>query len=378
MNENHKLQFLNILKEFLSEASGRVEQVAKHAVHISFPVMPSDKVKFLCSEVKEIFKNEPSMLEIEPKVIVVGDIHGHILDLIRVFDTFGLPDKQKYLFLGDLVDRGEFSIESVIIIFLCKYLYPNNFYLIRGNHEFVQMCDKFGFSSQIADVYNDSEVFDAFIDCFSYIPLSALIGTQFFCVHGGIGPSHCFLQQFKDLKRPIVDFSDSFLEDIVWSDPYINAQCFEKSNYRGSGFLFGKEALEDFLTSNNLKLLIRAHECVTDGFQYLHDDLVLTVFSASNYCGYCANNAAVLVIQDNDTVTPHVFSPLNYLKREDVTYKSSHRLPNKGIKKILSSDTPRVFSRIRIIDTVGKSSDQLIKNERKKKTLRFPRRKTYI
>ena len=376
MEGSRKSQFSAILNGFLAGVTGRVNQVANRSVQISFPVMSPENVKFLCAQVKEIIMNEPSMLEIPPDVVIVGDIHGHVLDLIRIFDTFGLPDKQRYLFLGDIVDRGEFSIESIIIIFLCKYLFPDNFFIIRGNHEFLQMCSNLGFSRQIANVYNDSTIFDAFIECFSFLPLSALIGTSFFCVHGGIGPSHNFLQQFKELKRPIVDFSDMFLEDIVWSDPYLNVNFFEKSSIRGYGYLFGKDATEEFLKQNKLKLLIRAHECVSGGYCYMHDGMVVTVFSASNYCGCCNNNSAVLVVKGDD-VSPHIFRALNYLKREDVIYKSSVKLANKGIRKIFMTESTRNLPRFKITEPTDRPPNTPNTPGATPRRPKAPRRKSY-
>jgi len=307
-------------------------KAAKDLKSVNLPVLSQKDVLDVCNEALKLFKAEPSCLTLSSPITIIGDVHGHILDLFRVLNTFGLPQNRKYLFLGDLVDRGEFSIETVLIVFLMKIIWPQNVQIIRGNHEFFYLCSQGGFSAQIEEVYYGNELIEAFMTVFSYIPLAAIIDQKMLCVHGGIGPSLTNVTQLNQIKRPITDFGDDLIDSLLWSDPSLEVSFYEASN-RGTGYLFGEEALKTFLKSNGLTTLIRGHECVIDGVEPQFNGLLYTVFGASNYCGLLPNCAAAFDVISPGNFEIKKFIPLPYLRREDVIF--THVTPIRQVRSKL-------------------------------------------
>jgi protein phosphatase len=274
--------------------------------------------------------------------VIVGDLHGHFLDLCRIFKTFQYPNTFKYVFLGDVVDRGQFSFETIFLILLLKYFFPTSVYLIRGNHEFRSLCSESGFLAEIEKLYPEENIFDLFIDIFDVLPLAALLQKAFLCLHGGICPELKSLNQLKSIKKPISNYTNSLISGLVWSDPFEEATKFLKNN-RGAGYLFGKFPLQSFLQNYSLKMLIRAHECAYNGINYDLDNRVVTVFSASNYCGNSMNKSGVLMIKDNGEVQTQIFQSFQYLMREKVIFHDDV-LPNLLMSTIIQS-SPLLSSR---------------------------------
>ncbi|OHT09061.1 Ser/Thr protein phosphatase [Tritrichomonas foetus] len=289
---------------------------------LSLPTFSISDLSSLCDYVRALLGSSPIVQYIESPVIIVGDLHGHILDLFRILRIHGLPDKTRYLFLGDIVDRGEFSIETVTLIFALKALFTNNVYIIRGNHEFDVMCSRCGFQKEILQTYKSIELFHSFIEAFNYMPLLAVVNDSIVCVHGGIGPDMFSVNQVNCYERPIEEFTDPTLSALLWSDPHKDAEEFKEST-RGCGHFFGEAPLTEFLDLNSKKLMVRAHECVQDGCEFMFNEKIVTVFSASNYCGLVMNQAAVLIIPKGRTEKCQVASypPLQYLKRECVNFQ---------------------------------------------------------
>ena len=292
----------------------------------SFDSFHIDERELICIAEKTtcIFGKEPNILKIDPPLVIVGDLHGQIQDLYRILTRFDLPPRQKYLFLGDLVDRGDYSIEVVSLIFVLKVLYPKNVYIIRGNHEFRNVSFTGGFYSEIMKKYKNNQIYEAFINSFNYLPFAAKVGS-YFCVHGGISPEIISISQIENLKRPIFTYQDPILTGILWSDPTLENLYFGPSP-RGHGSLFGNTALIDFLTNNNLTCLIRAHECV-NGVKVLFNNLLYTVFSASNYPGGGENPSGTLFINENFKITPIEF--LSYSKE----IEENNNIINNSLKK---------------------------------------------
>ena len=311
---------VQIYSEILADMD--VDAVATLKSPISLPTYSEDEIQSLCREIKEVFAKEPVCLELSGPINIVGDLHGHILDLFRVLKTFGFPDEctEKYLFLGDIVDRGEFSLETVTLVFSLKLAYPEKVYIIRGNHEFEFLNERCGFMEDVTKAFGQqSDLYSYFKAAFSYMPITAVIGNEIICVHGGLGPNWFSINQARKIERPIDDFGDDLLDAMLWSDPSDNIDFFEPSN-RGTGFFFGKEVVADFLNSNSLKLLVRAHECVNNGIEFMFNDKLATVFGASNYCGLVANYSGVLMVKEDCSYEVKTFPALQYLKRETATF----------------------------------------------------------
>jgi protein phosphatase len=263
------------------------------------------------------------LLELNTRTAIIGDLHGHVIDLFRQLGKIGLPPACNYLFLGDLVDRGEFSTETTIVILLLKALFPENVHCIRGNHEFAEMSNQGGFGAELQNIYGSEKAEEKILSCFSYMPIAALIGPEVLCVHGGICPSLYNLKQLSEIPRPLTTYTDELVQGLLWSDPAEFLQGFQPSS-RGVGFFFGPDALAQFLDSHHLKLLVRGHECVDGGIESQLERRMVTVFGASNYCGLKPNKAAVMIVHPDDGRREvAIFQPLKYYKRAQAKFVTS-------------------------------------------------------
>lgn len=313
-----------MLKSLLDAATSDVTRYANGQLKLFFRLMSAESIQEICEKAKHVFALESTLLRIESPLVIVGDIHGHVLDLFRILSTYGMPDKTRYLFLGDIVDRGEFSIESILIVLLMKIIWPDNVFVIRGNHEFEFLCSQCGFCRQLDSVYPGQVLLDYFLPVFCQIPVAAVVDGSMFCVHGGLGANLASLSQIEQIQRPVTDFGNDLIDSLFWSDPTDLVPNYMPSN-RGTGYLFGSEATKKFLEDNDLKVVVRAHECVIDGTRVDFDGKCITVFSASNYCGLIGNRGAVIEVRGKDDYITKCFPPLNYLKRMQALFDR----PNK-------------------------------------------------
>jgi len=318
---------------------------------LSLPKFPIEVITELCKSVSKIFGDESIILKINHPVIIVGDIHGHLLDLARIFIKFGMPPYVKYLFLGDIVDRGEFSLETLLIIYALKFLYPSSIYLIRGNHEFLLKSCSATFGDEFQLLYPGSSLFQIAIESFYNIPLAAIVFKENLCIHAGLSPELLNIEDIYTIQRPIKDCTLSLLVGLLWSDPTNNDPGFSPSR-RGTGFQFGYSVFMAFMEANGLKRLIRGHECVIDGHKELFDGRLITIFSASNYCGVSRNSASVLMVNEEGNFTTISMLPLQYLQRSAVQFvdyqdfsKTTALKPNIGIYSslpILNAERPMI------------------------------------
>lgn len=270
--------------------------------HPVLPVFSKNELINLCKESKNIFIQEQTQIILTGDFIIVGDLHGHVFDLFNIFQQYGLPPKQRFIFLGDIVDRGNYSLSVTTLIFALKTEYPDYVYLLRGNHEFRSVCSNSGFFDEIMKIYKKEDesnaIFDAFIDAFNSLPLVACVNNNYICVHGGIGPKFQKIDQLKNIVRPLNEIYGGIADEILWSDPSDDIDLYRASS-RGVGYEFGHSAINNFLKANRYRLLIRAHQQIQDGFEYSLDNRVLTVFSASNYCGEYENFGGIVLIKEN-------------------------------------------------------------------------------
>ena len=264
-----------------------------------------------------VFRNEPGLLDAVGDFIVVGDIHGHIFDLLRIFRQFGLPPSTKYAFLGDMVDRGPFSTETVTLIFALKVCYPKDVYVIRGNHEFQSLCSVCGFRDEVLSLNYSRALFDSFLSVFNVIPLALRINGDVLCLHGGIGPNIRDLSDIERVPRSVCQLYGGVADSIVWSDPCEDVMRFEQS-VRGNGYQFGRQALRVFLENNGLRLLVRGHQSIEEGVRYGLDGMVVTVFSASNYCNSMGNNSGVVKLYESEKEELVVLNKIAFVERKAV------------------------------------------------------------
>ena len=275
-----------------------------------FPVDAMDMKKFLSTCSKELIK-EPSCTFIYGEYVVVGDLHGDISSLLKIFKQMGYPPDTSYLFLGDYVDRGSNSLEVMTLLLALKHLFWNSFFLLKGNHETKSISRKYGFKEECS-LRATLEIYEMFIDVFAQLPIAAVINDSIFCVHGGISEN---LKKASDLitinktlcidNRKIHKRPPKIIHDLLWNDPSRSINYFRKNGTRGE--FFGEDALKQFLEKNNFSCLIRAHQCCENGYDNpFKTDNCWTVFSTANYCGM-ENMAGCLVVNEAVMQT-YVFS----------------------------------------------------------------------
>jgi len=271
-----------------------------------------------------LYKAEPNLLRLRDPITVCGDIHGQFFDLLRLMEAGGDPAETQYLFLGDYVDRGCFSTECVFFLCAHKISYSDSFFQIRGNHECRHLTSFFNFKDECLYKYN-LELYDAVMDMFDCLPISATINGKFLCCHGGLSPDISTLDDIKELDRFQEVPREGPFCDLLWADPVDDEKndadggdyedddelmdaepttWFAYNETRQCSYVFGIDAVTTFLKKNNLTAIIRAHEAQFDGYkmQMINEQTqiprVITIFSAPNYCDVYKNKGACLKFDD--------------------------------------------------------------------------------
>jgi diadenosine tetraphosphatase ApaH/serine/threonine PP2A family protein phosphatase len=285
-------------------------------------ILNADEIDELCLAAEEKFKQEPTVLKLRAPTKIFGDLHGQFGDLMRLFAEYGSPSTVgdiayiDYLFLGDYVDRGAFSLETMSLLLALKVEYPDSVHLLRGNHEEADINALFGFRIECIDRLGEAagvKAWNRFNDMFQWLPLAAVIEDRVACMHGGIGRSVTHISQLEELERPLtMESGGMMLMDVLWSDPTESDKVEGlRPNARGPGLVtFGPDRVRKFCEDNDLQMIIRAHECVMDGFERFAGGLLITVFSATNYCGTANNAGAILVLGRDLTLYPKLIHPL--------------------------------------------------------------------
>jgi len=265
-------------------------------------------VRQLILTAREIIASEPTLLHLRAPIKLVGDIHAQFYDLLRIFEFGGTPPDQAYLFLGDYVDRGPNGIDCLALLLAYKIKYPNKIYLLRGNHESAGINRLYGFSDECNRRFNP-KVWKQFNELFDYLPLAAVIDDVCFAIHGGLSPALDSLDQIANITRPATIPDAGLLCDLLWSDPDAKLSGWG-DNERGVSFTFGPDSVNSFLKKNNLELMVRAHQVVEDGFEFLGGQRQLvTLFSAPNYCGEFDNAGAMMSLDSNLQASFQVLKP---------------------------------------------------------------------
>ncbi|KAI8318975.1 Metallo-dependent phosphatase, partial [Martensiomyces pterosporus] len=262
----------------------------------------------ICQAAREVFLAQPTLLELAAPVKITGDIHGQYTDLLRLFDKCGYPPHCNYLFMGDYVDRGKQSLETILLLMCFKIKYPDNFFLLRGNHECANVTRVYGFYDECKRRCN-VKVWKSFINTFNALPIAAVVASKIFCVHGGLSPDLISMDQIRQLARPCDVPDHGVLNDLLWSDPSDTAPDWEE-NERGVSYCFGKSVITDFLRRMDFDLICRAHMVVEDGYEFFHGRQLVTVFSAPNYCGEFDNSGAVMNVNEELLCSFEILKPL--------------------------------------------------------------------
>mmetsp|Transcript_148423 Transcript_148423/g.273860 ORF Transcript_148423/g.273860 Transcript_148423/m.273860 type:complete len:869 (-) Transcript_148423:23-2629(-) len=300
-------------------------------------LLHASEVSTLCDQVLELLQKEEMLLRLRAPIKVYGDIHGQYMDLMRLFARYKAPtdgengdiDSMDYLFLGDYVDRGSYSLETVCLLFALKVKYPSQIHLIRGNHEDPTINAIYGFRDECRrrlseDTEDPDSCWSKFNKAFEWLPIGALIEDRILCLHGGVGGSLSKVGEITSMPRPLhvaqipSTHSEQRITDLLWSDPsdsdaVTGVTLNETRDPDGTGRIvkFGPDRVEEFLKENSpLSMIIRAHECVMDGFERFANGRLITVFSATDYCGHHKNAGALLFVRRDLTIVPKLIYPV--------------------------------------------------------------------
>ncbi|AQK92801.1 Serine/threonine-protein phosphatase [Zea mays] len=265
------------------------------------------EIRQLCVDGKRVLLSQPNLLRIHAPVKICGDIHGQFVDLLRLFDLGGYPPASTYVFLGDYVDRGKQSLETICLLLAYKIRYPEKIFLLRGNHEDAKINRVYGFYDECKRRFN-VRLWKIFSDCFNCLPIAALIDDKILCMHGGLSPEWTSLDQIKDIERPAEIPDYGLLCDLLWSDPSPDGEGWGESD-RGVSCTFGADKLVEFLEKNDLDLICRAHQVVEDGYEFFAQRRLVTIFSAPNYCGEFDNAGALLSIDESLMCSFQILKP---------------------------------------------------------------------
>ena len=302
-----------------------LERLAKHVIksllmlepkfsNDKFNLLSVEQIYQLCIGARDIVREEKNIVNIQAPSKVFGDIHGHLKEILVLLRQFGTPNHYtgdvelvSYVFNGDFVDRGPHSLEVICLLFSLKVLYPEQVYLIRGNHEDSSINCNIGFKSEcerrLPENYGEP-IWELFNNVFNFLPVGGVIANKIFVVHGGIGPSFNYISEIENINKPIINPSEyPIIRDILWSDPTESDTEGAHPSARGHGISkYDKQQVLKFCENNNIELIIRSHQCVPRGYEFFSGGHLITVFSAGNYCGNNDNDGALLTISTNLTI----------------------------------------------------------------------------
>eukprot|EP00096_Caligus_rogercresseyi_P007909 TRINITY_DN2605_c0_g1_i2.p1 TRINITY_DN2605_c0_g1~~TRINITY_DN2605_c0_g1_i2.p1 ORF type:complete len:485 (-),score=166.64 TRINITY_DN2605_c0_g1_i2:883-2337(-) len=260
-------------------------------------------------DVKNLFMTQLSLVDISVppsnKFTICGDIHGQFFDLLNIFELNGLPSEENpYLFNGDFVDRGSFSVECIFTLIGFKLLYPNHFFMSRGNHESENMNKMYGFEGEVNSKYS-SAMAELFTEVYNWLPLCHRINEKVLVMHGGLfSRNDVTLEEIRQVDRVRQPPSQGIMCELLWSDP--QPMLGISPSKRGTGCQFGPDVTHAFLKANNLDYIIRSHEVKEEGYEVDHEGKCITVFSAPNYCDITGNKGAFINLKGDDLSPKYV------------------------------------------------------------------------
>ena len=262
-------------------------------------ILPTEQeIKGICDKAREILDTLNNVAQLECPITVCGNIQGQFIDLLEIFNIGGEVPETNYIFLGDFVDRGYNSIETFIFLLILKIKYPNYITLLRGHHESRQITQCYGFYDECQKRYGNVNVWRMCTDIFDLFQLAAVIENKVFCVHGGLSPHINLIDDIRKIDRKQEISKDSLMYGILWSDPDNNFRTISYHPY-GPGYVFGEEAVDKFNRENNIELIARAHQLIQEGYQFLFNDKLVTVWSAPNYCDRVGNLASIMEFDEH-------------------------------------------------------------------------------
>ncbi|CAF4617066.1 unnamed protein product [Rotaria sp. Silwood1] len=306
---NNRLTIADLFDTQTGSGKPKLDRLREHL--LAEGRLQEDAALMIIERGEALLRAESNLIDLEAPITVCGDIHGQFYDLMKLIEVGGPPATTRYLFMGDYVDRGYFSIECVLYLWALKIHYPTTFFLLRGNHECRHLTEYFTFKTECKIKYTE-RVYDACMRAFDCLPLAALIDKQFFCVHGGLSPEIHTLDDIKKLDRFKEPPPYGAMCDLLWSDPiedYGHEKSYDEKYLfnatRGCSYFYTFKAVNDFLARNSLLTVIRAHEAQDVGYRMYRKcpqsgfPSLMTIFSAPNYLDVYQNKAAILKYDTN-------------------------------------------------------------------------------
>lgn len=292
-----------------SHSDEELRQVADSIRESFFNVrLPEELILDVVRRSRMLFMAEPMLVRVDAPITICGDIHGQMHDLNHIFKSLGAPSaRNRYLFLGDYVDRGKFGIEAITLLLIHKILDPTSIILLRGNHESAVITRQYGFYDECKRKYS-SKLWKVFTDMFMCIPAACLLADRALCMHGGISPDLHSLNNIDQIARPCDIPDEGLLCDLLWADPDIKSGW--NPSERGVSHTFGPDVVHRLLRGLDLDIVIRAHQVVENGYEFFANRQLVTVFSATHYCGEYTNNGAALKMDAELRCSFAVFTPV--------------------------------------------------------------------
>jgi len=306
----------------------------------------------LISQCKEVVQGTPSLLKLKYPIKIFGSLNGQYNDLIRYFNFWGRPHEHKgdiesveYLFLGNFVNRGMFSLEVLCLLLALKLKYPDQVHILRGSQEEFEICKHYGLAEELKNKFNDdvesnNSIFKQICDLFDCLPLAATINDKILCVHSGLGENTKTLEDIMNVKKPYKIYDTPVAMDILWNIP---AGSTSKDEYPGNNLTtnlrkryFDENLVSEFMKNNKISLIIRSHDVLESGFEKIYDNKIISVFSATNYCGIYNNSGGILFIKKNSEIQPKILTAEdNYSvwSKNEAMYKEYPPSPLRSFKK---------------------------------------------
>ncbi|EAY02205.1 Ser/Thr protein phosphatase, putative [Trichomonas vaginalis G3] len=246
----------------------------------------------LMLKLMEQLASESNLLELQSPIIICGDVHGQLFDLFELFDAAGDPAKYTFLFMGDYVDRGYYSVLTFSYLAALKLKYKDHIWLLRGNHECRQVNQMYGFYAECQMLFGHPGIWSLCNEVFDLLPMASIIDNEVFSVHGGISPDIALIEKINMIERNEEIPNKGPFCDLTWSDPEEGDQW--RNNSRGAGYIFGARQVKEFCQLNNLKMITRSHQLAQNGYEWFFDNKLITVWSAPNYMYRTGNKATIM------------------------------------------------------------------------------------
>lgn len=319
-------------------------------IRLRLPVLSEIHAKDVVNTAIDLIRNEPNVPNIPGPCIIIGDIQGNILDIIRYLKIFRQKKNTSMLFLGNLIGHGSFSYEIILLVMVLKNLFPNRVYFVRGSNEFESMARKTNLESSIQTLYGSTNCYNLLLEAFSYFPLCAVVAGRCYCVHGGIGPQVATIQSVNSIRRPIVH-EDELVMELVYSSPIDTIPLFMPS-LSENGYLFGETAFQAFRKSNGIQTMVRSHSYVPEGISETFNGDLITIYSASPE--KTDHKLVGILLVNEDSIDNLTFPSCLPLLRHDITFvdvntDSEWRSPHLGISRLpkLSGSGSFILSKTR-------------------------------